>query len=245
MTYKEASFKSRAGNQETEIHYSDWGEKNARPIICVHGLTGNGHDFDYLAPTLVEDGYRVIAVDLVGRGRSDFLRDPMLYNYEQYVTDLYELLQHLGFKEVDWLGVSLGGLLGMRIAAEKDTPIRRMILVDIGPEVPKSALDFIYEVIKVPYVFDTVRDIELRMRQTRGLTWGPVTDEQWHHMAEHSARGLTDGGLSYAYDPQIARVFETEPIGALDMWACWDAISGPLLVIQGGMSVLLTQDILP
>ncbi|MBX2834088.1 MAG: alpha/beta hydrolase [Micavibrio sp.] len=244
MNFNEAFITSENGGETHRIYYREWGDESGIPLICVHGLTGNGYDFDYIAPTLVEQGYRVIAVDLPGRGRSDFLSDPMLYNYDIYIADLIGLIAHFGFKKVDWLGVSLGGLLGMCIAAEENTPIKRLILNDVGPEVPKAALDFIYNVIKQPYYFESIDELEKRMRATRGLTWGPVTDEQWTHMAKHNARETDDGRITYAYDPEIARIFETAPLGTLDMWECWDAIDCPTLVIQGKKSMLLTKKIL-
>ena len=241
MSPQISSYKNNTGHQ---IIFSDWGNEDGRPIVCVHGLTGNGMDFDEIAPHLVQEGYRVIAPDLLGRGRSDFLDDPLEYNYDTYLADLRGLISHLGLDEVDWLGVSLGGLLGMRIAAEEDSLIARMILIDVGPEVPKEALDFIYEVIKEPYYFESVEALEARMRETRGLTWGPITDAQWAEMAKNNARKLPDGRITYGYDPEIARVFEDEPIGAVDIWDCWDKISCRLLVVHGGQSVLLTEQIL-
>ncbi|MCC6598278.1 MAG: alpha/beta hydrolase [Alphaproteobacteria bacterium] len=247
MRYRELSFFSPHGNGQHNIVYSDWGPEDGTPLICVHGLTGNGHDFDYLAEDLIEHGYRLIAVDLPGRGRSDFLESPLDYNYNQYLIDLQALLTHLGLgapQSVDWLGVSLGGLLGIRLAGMAHSPIRRLIINDVGPEVPKTALDFIYMVIAQEYAFDTVQDFEDRMRATRGLTWGPVTDEQWHHMAEHNARALEDGRITYAYDPAIAEIFKTEPTGEINLWACWNAIACPVLVIQGADSLLLTDEIL-
>jgi pimeloyl-ACP methyl ester carboxylesterase len=246
MTFTEKSYFGFHESGQHEIYYNDWGPKDGNPVICVHGLTGNGYDFDFLAEDLIKHGHRLIAVDLPGRGRSDFHADPLLYNYDQYLRDLHELLAHLDLQapgSVDWLGVSLGGLLGMRMAALEHSPIKRLIINDVGPEVPQAALDFIYQVISQNYAFDTVADLEQRMRATRGLTWGPVTDEQWRHMAEHNARARDDGRITYAYDPQIARVFESEPIGDEDLWDCWGAIACPVLVIQGADSMLLTDDI--
>jgi len=238
-SYQTRSFQSREGGHK--IVYSDWGPEGAQPLICIHGLTGNGFDFDYIAPGLVEDGYRVIAVDLPGRGRSDFLSDPMAYNYDQYCADLWQLLDELGVNDVDWLGVSLGGLLGIRMAGAQNSPIRRLILNDIGPEVPQEALDFIYQVIAQAYLFNSIEELELRMRATRGLSWGPITDEQWKHMAAHNNRAIPEGGYSYAYDPAIARVFESEPIGAVDLWPLWAQITCPTLVLRGGQSMLLLE----
>ena len=248
MSYSEKHYFGRTSSGEHRIVYNDWGPEDGQPLICVHGLTGNGYDFDFLAEDLIKDGYRVIAVDLPGRGRSDFLTDPLNYTYIQYIHDLNGLLDHLGLNtpgSVDWLGVSLGGLLGIRIAGIKNSPIRRMIINDVGPVVPKAVLDFIHMVIAKRYYFASVPELEQRMRETRGLTWGPVTDEQWKHMAEHNARALEDGRITYAYDPNIAAVFENEPIGETpDLWPYWDEITCPVLVIQGKQSVLLTNDII-
>jgi len=247
MSYSERSFRSLNSEGFHALVYNDWGDEDADPIICVHGLTGNGHDFDFLNEELVKLGYRLIAVDMPGRGRSDFLPNPLDYNYNQYCHDLIVLLNHLGYTEpgsIDWLGVSLGGLLGIRLAGLEGSPIRRLILNDVGPTVPKEALDFIHQVISNTYIFDTIQDLEQRMKETRGLTWGPVTEEQWKHMAEHNARALDDGSITYGYDPAIAAVFETAPIGDLDLWPLWDQITCPVMTIHGAQSMILTQDIL-
>lgn len=247
MSFQEKFFYSTHDDGQHRICYSDWGDEDANPVVCVHGLTGNGHDFDALAEDLIEHGHRVIAVDLPGRGRSDFHDDPLLYNYDQYVRDLHEFLVDLGLEapgSVDWIGVSLGGLLGMRMAGMDNAPIKRLIINDVGPSVPKEALDFIYQVISKDFAFDTLADLEVRMRETRGLTWGPVTDEQWHHMAEHNARGLDDGRVTYAYDPNIRVVFETSPIGDFDLWDSWDKIACPTMLIHGPQSIILTQEII-
>lgn len=229
------------------IVYNDWGPENAVPIICVHGLTGNGHDFDILAEELINDGRRLICVDLPGRGRSDFLSEPLDYNYQQYCDDLTALLAHLGVDKpnsVDWIGISLGGLLGIRLAGMKDTPIRRMILNDVGPIVPQAALDFIHKVISQTYTFPTIAALEKRMRETRGLTWGPVTDAQWKFMAEHNARALEDGSITYSYDPNISVIFGEQPTGEQDLWPAWESIECPVMVIHGKKSVVLTKPII-
>jgi len=243
MPFQEKTFTGKNSKGTHNVVYSDWGDEKAPPIICVAGLTGNGHDFDFTAPALVKAGYRVIAVDLPGRGRSDFLTNSLDYNYNQYCDDLLGLISELGLKDVDWLGVSLGGLLGIRIAGAGQSPIRRLILNDVGPVVPQAALDFIHMVISKHYQFDTIKDLEKRMRETRGLTWGPVTDEQWKHMAEHNARALPDGAITYGYDPGIAEIFKTEPTGDKDLWPYWDKIECPVLLIHGKKSVVLTKEI--
>lgn len=222
------------------LAYRDYGDKGARPVVCIHGLTGNGSDFDAMSFALADQGYRFISLDLPGRGHSDFLDDPALYNYEIYKTDILALLNYLELEAVDWLGVSLGGLLGIWLAAEDNSPIRRMIINDVGPEVPQAALDFIAHVISERYEFENVDELEQRMRQTRGLTWGPMSDDGWAHMAHHNQRTLENGNISYAYDPRIAEIFKTQPIGAVDLWPCWKKIKQPTLLLHGLKSVILT-----
>ncbi len=247
MAYREKYYYGLSGNGFHRIVYSEWGAENTQIIICVHGLTGNGFDFDFIAPELVKCGYRVIAVDLPGRGRSDVLENSLDYNYIQYCNDLAGLLAHLGVHKpasIDWLGISLGGLLGIRLAGMPFSPVRRLVLNDVGPEVPKPALDFIYDVISKTYRFDDVTALETRLRETRGLSWGPITDAQWQHMAEHNYRRLPDGGVTYAYDPKIADVFAHQPTGEADLWPFWDQISCPVLVLHGAQSIVLTSDII-
>ncbi len=247
MPFSEKTFLSLNSQGYHRIVYNDWGDENGRPLICVHGLTGNGHDFDFIAQDMTKHGIRLIAIDLPGRGRSDFLANPLDYNYTQYCHDLMALLAHLDLARpacVDWLGVSLGGLLGMKLAGMKDSPIARMILNDIGPEVPQPALDFIHMVIAQEYSFDTLGEMEKRMRETRGLSWGPVSDEQWHHMAEHNARALDDGCLTYGYDPKIAKIFENEPTGDTDLWPYWENTNAPIQLIHGAQSMILTTPII-
>ena len=150
MTFTEKHTFGTTDHGRHKIVYNDWGDKGAQPIICVHGLTGNGHDFDYLAQDLIQHEYRLICIDLPGRGRSDFLQNPLDYNYGQYLEDINAVLAHEDLGEpdsLDWLGISLGGLLGFRFAGIEGSPVRRLIVNDVGPSVPKAALDFIYQVI--------------------------------------------------------------------------------------------------
>ena len=236
-----------------KIVYSDWGHSNPNIIVCIHGLTGNGHDFDYLAPTLVNRGYRVIAIDLAGRGRSDFLSDPMDYNYTQYHQDIMAVLDSLGLNKpnsIDWLGISLGGLLGISIAGMQDSPIKRMIINDVGPEIPEKSLKLIYYIIRKLFKFKDINALETRMRKTRGLSWGPITDEQWQYMARHNYRNLPPSLLSkrkqitYAYDNKIAVIFKKTPIGGHNLWDYWSNITCPVLVLRGGKSLILPVEIL-
>lgn len=241
---REGSYISHSSTGFHRIVYSDWGPENGPVVICVAGLTGNGHDFDWLAHELAQEGYRVIAVDLPGRGRSDYLKNSSDYVYTQYINDLVALLASLEIKEprsIDWIGVSLGGLLGIRLAALENSPIKRLIINDIGPEVPQAALDFIAGYLSQEYKFKTLDEMEEFMRQTRGATWGPITDEQWHAMTENNARALPDGSLTYSFDPAIADMFNEEPIGDLDFWPLWDELTQQTLILRGAESTLFLE----
>lgn len=254
--YETRSVVSKNSRGTHKIVYSDWKPKNhdantANVLVCIHGLTGNGNDFDFLADKLTEENYRIIAIDLPGRGRSDFLQNPLDYNYDQYVTDINAVLSDLDLnkpKSIDWLGVSLGGLLGFMIAAEENSPIRRLIVNDVGPEVPQAALDFIYRVIKRTYTFNSLTDFENRLRATRGKFWGPMENMHWQHMAEHNHRTIKAGlifkkdKITYAYDPKISHIFKTAPTGSEDLWQSWKKIDCPILVLRGENSLLLTHE---
>lgn len=243
---KESHIMSRNSQGHHKIVYSEWGEHHDHIIICVHGLTGNAHDFDWIGPALATRGFRIIAVDMAGRGRSDFLPDPQDYNYRQYLHDINVLLSHLGVSGktgIGWLGISMGGLLGICLAGMEDSPIRRMVIDDIGPSMPQDDLDLIAQYISKPYIFENLKEMEDFMRQTRGLNWGPVAENQWAAMAENNARTLDDGRLTYAFDPAIAKIFAIEPVGDLDLWQCWDNIECPVLALRGADSTIFPQNV--
>lgn len=241
MESREGSFVSDGAR----LVYSEWGPADGPAVLAVHGLTCNKHDFDYLAPALAQQGYRVIALDLPGRGGSDFLEDPMNYRHGAYVGNLVDLIEHLNLKNFDFIGTSLGGLIGMRMAGKPEFSdyFKTLILNDIGPEVPEEAIDFIKLVLSETYTFADFDELEKQMRENRGLIWGPITDEQWSHMAAHNYRKLSDDRLTYHYDPAIRLRFETDPVGAIDLWERFSALTCPILLLRGGQSVLLTEDI--
>jgi len=142
------------------MRYVEWGDPgNKHVLVCVHGLTRNGRDFDYVAQHL-EDAYRVVAVDVVGRGRSDWLRDPADYNYPVYCSDLTTLIARLGVETVDWLGTSMGGIIGMIMASLPNSPVRKLVLNDIGCMVPKAALERIGQYVGKESVFDSFEAME-------------------------------------------------------------------------------------
>ncbi len=223
-----------------KLGYVEWGDPDAeRTVLCIHGLTRNARDFDYLAAELARHT-RVVAVDVAGRGRSDWLADPTRYAAPTYVGHIAALLQALGLDRVDLVGTSMGGIIGMAIAAQgdKSSPIRRLVLNDIGGLVPKAALAPIATYLGAPpQVFADLEAVERHLRFIHA-SFGPLTNAQWAHLARHSSRPVA-GGYVMHYDPAIAKPFLGVAGEDIVLWPLFDAISCPTLVLRGGESVLL------
>jgi len=224
------------------ISYTDWGDPTAdRVVVCVHGLTRNGRDFDWLAEALVESGCRVVCPDVAGRGRSDWIANPYLYDYPQYLADMTALIARLGVPEVDWVGTSMGGLAGMMLASLPGTPVRRLVMNDIGPFVPRAALERIGDYVGSDPVFEDAAALEAYLRFLYP-GFGDLPDACWSHMAEHTTRVRPDGRLGLAYDPGIAAAFKAGPAKDIDLWPVWDAVRCPTLVLHGAESDLLLAE---
>lgn len=223
--------------------YREWGERdNPRVLVCVHGLARNSHDFDLLARDL-SDHYRVICPDVVGRGRSDWLRDPMGYALPQYVKDMLVLIARLDVESVHWLGTSMGGLIGMLLASFENTPVTRLILNDVGPIIPLEPLMRIGEYVGRAPRFDTYDDAVGYIRAV-SAPFGPLSDDQWRQLTDSSLRQCADGRLELRYDPGIGDAFRRETDGGkIDLWAVFDRIRCPTLVVRGAESDLLTAEI--
>ena len=222
------------------IAYYDWGETaNPRTVLCVHGMTRNGRDFDHLSRALAPQ-MRVICPDVVGRGASEWLSNADDYGYPVYVSDMAALLARTGADQVDWVGTSMGGLIGMMLAAQPGSPIRRLVLNDIGPFIPKAALGRLALYVGKAPRFATLDELERYLR-TVNAPFGPLTDDQWRHLAEHSSCRCDDGGFAMHYDPAIARALAGE-LRDVVLWPAWDAIKCPTLVVRGKESDLLTAE---
>lgn len=223
------------------IAYWEWGERSARPTtICVHGLTRNGGDFDELAKVLGQDR-RVICPDVVGRGRSDWLTNPDLYGYPQYLADTAALIARLDVDEVDWVGTSMGGLIGMLLAAQPQSPIRRLVINDVGPFVPVAALERIASYLGADPVFEDLAAVEAYLRYIY-MSFGEIPDHAWQAMAQHSARHRPDGRFGLAYDPGIAKPLQSQPLADVDLWPVWDRVQCATLVLRGAESDLLLAE---
>lgn len=220
------------------VHYTDWGDAaNSGVVICVHGLTQTGRDFDPLASAL-SDGWRVICPDVVGRGRSDWLADGSGYTYPQYMADMAALIARADVGEVDWVGTSMGGLVGMLLAALPGSPIRRLVLNDIGAFVPKQGLERIAGYVGRDERFANFEDFVAAYREQR-RTFGELPESDWWELARHNHRVHENGTVGYAYDPAIAQPFRDSPLADVDLWTTYDAVRCPTLVIRGADSDIL------
>jgi pimeloyl-ACP methyl ester carboxylesterase len=221
--------------------YVEWGEARGRTTVCVHGLTRNGRDFDALAAALADDGH-VVCPDMPGRGKSAFLAQAEDYSYPTYLGAIAALLARLDAAEIDWIGTSMGGIIGMAMAAMPKAPIRRLVVNDVGPLVPKPALERIAAYVGLDPSFPDLAALEAGLRVIHA-PFGPLDDAQWHRLASHSARRKPDGSWGLAYDPKIAAVFKIGPIVEVDLWPLWDAIRCPVLALRGALSDLLSAEV--
>lgn len=223
------------------VAYTEWGRvREKRVAVCVHGLTRNGRDFDALARTLRRD-YRVACPDIVGRGRSDWLTVKSQYNFITYCADMTALLARLEGDSVDWIGTSMGGQIGMILAAQANTPIRRLVLNDIGPLVPKEAPRRLLRYVgKLPPPFESLAAAEQYIREIYA-PFGVLTNAQWAHLTRYSLRETEDGRYRLSYDPGIVEPLEEMKDQDFQIWPIWDRISCPVLVLRGEESDVLLE----
>lgn len=224
------------------IAYTEWGDaRNPRVLVCVHGLSRVGRDFDDLARALCAD-YRVVCPDIVGRGRSDWLADPTDYQIPQYVADMVTLLARLDADSVHWVGTSMGGLIGLALAAMPDAPITRLVLNDVGPLLKAEALKRIAEYLGQSPVFADFAQAEAYIRAV-SASFGLTTDAQWRRLTEVSLVAAAGGGWRLHYDPAIALPLRTLGTGSvdIDLWHIYDAVRCPTLVVRGAQSDLLDR----
>ena len=225
---------------DVALAYTDWGEPDAEQVVvCVHGLTRNARDFDFLAQALAARGLRAIAVDVAGRGLSSWLADPQGYAVPTYAAQMLRFLELMKLGPVDWVGTSMGGLIGMVLAAREAPPLRRLVLNDVGPFVPAEALKQIQAYLGIELSFESLEALESHLRAIHA-SFGPLTDSQWRHLAKHSARETAEG-WRLSYDPAIRVPFEAAAAEDIDLWPLWDAIQVPTLVLWGEESTLLTR----
>jgi pimeloyl-ACP methyl ester carboxylesterase len=228
------------------LAYTDWGEAdNPRVAICVHGMTRNGRDFDAFAEALAAS-HRVLCIDLPGRGQSDWLRDRTGYAPATYLSDIHALLASLNVAEVDWIGTSLGGSLGMLTAGGDDAVarglVRRLVLNDIGPFLPARGMAPIAERVGRAPGFKDLAAAEIYQKQVCA-EWGALGDATWSHLARHSLRPQEGGGYAYHHDPAIGDGLRAGgPVRDIELWPWWRRIECPILVLRGAESNILLAE---
>ncbi|MBK8174743.1 MAG: alpha/beta hydrolase [Rhodospirillales bacterium] len=239
MPMTEKSFLALGPRGFHRLVYFEWGDpENQRVVVCVHGLTRRGRDFDSLARAL-EKHYRVVCVDLPGRGQSDWLPSAEGYQPATYVQAATALIARLDVETLDWIGVSLGGLIGMMIAASPNSPIRRLVLDDVGAYVDAAPLQRISEYVGEDPAFADLAGLEAYMR-TVNAGYGPLTDAQWTHLVKHGHRIDESGRYRQHYDPALGEPFKAGFSEAVDLWALWALVPCPVLLLRGACSDILT-----
>jgi pimeloyl-ACP methyl ester carboxylesterase len=243
------------------IAYTDWGNAaNAHLVVCVHGLARNSRDFDYLAAGLASD-CRVVCPDVAGRGESDWLENKSEYTFGTYQRDAAAMLaratapvgnrwfarRQAARAQIDWVGTSMGGLIGLFLAAKKNSPIRRLVLNDVGALVPWSALFRMKGYITRGRSFSTEDEVDAYLRKVCA-PFGPLTRAQWRHLARYGARRV-NGHYELRYDPAIGEGLHGHidpefPIGpdlmrGIDLWNVWSKVQCPTLVLRGELSEVL------
>ena len=236
-----------------QMAFWEWGEAdNPRVVVCVHGLSRQGRDFDTLARTLCVD-YRVVCPDVAGRGQSEWLADPVAYQIPTYVSDMVALVARLGAAQVDWVGTSMGGLIGLGFASLRDRAgrslVRRLLLNDVGPAIRAEAVQRIGSYLGLPKRYASVEEAaDYLLTISKGF--GPHTREQWLALTRPQLKAVNDdqgAGFVSHYDLQIALPFKSvtpqvAAAGEALLWQRYDTLNCPTLLLRGAESDLLSRE---
>jgi pimeloyl-ACP methyl ester carboxylesterase len=243
------------------IAYTEWGDAaNPHGVVCVHGLARNSRDFDFLAAGLTPE-CRVLCMDVAGRGESEWLENKSDYSFSTYQNDAAAMLARASAPiaagwlsrrtrevKLDWIGTSMGGLIGMFLAAKRASPIRRLVLNDVGAFIPWGALFRLKGYITRGRRFSSEAEVEAYVREVCA-PFGKLTDEQWRHLARHGAKRGADGSYELRYDPGVGEGLHGHidpefPLGpdvfrGIDLWNVWGKLACPTLVLRGAESEVL------
>lgn len=228
-----------------EVHVTCWGDVSKPAVVMWHGLTRTGRDFDELAAQLASDFF-VVCPDTIGRGLSQWSQNPEQdYTLFRYMDIAKALLSELTISACFWIGTSMGGLLGMLLASEENTPIKGLLVNDVGPELPLSAMQRIGSYIAVQPAFKTIIELEAWMRRVY-LSFGNNSDAFWRRMAITSSRRLANGEVTLHYDPALIKGFSIPEPDAppATLWEQWQAIRCPIAIVRGADSDLLLEEVM-
>lgn len=238
MSGPRSNYVAAAGH---EVHLTEWGDPKSPPLVMWHGLARTGRDFDEAAQALA-DTYFVICPDTIGRGLSSWGRSEQDYSYRLYGETALGLLEHYGIEKTRWVGTSMGGLIGVTLAAGVlNDRITHLVVNDIGPDIPAAGASRIATYVGTPPVYDTVAELEAWLRKNYA-PFGDNTDAFWRRMADTSCRRTDGGKVTVHYDPGIVSQF-THHKADLDVWDKWDAVSVPSLLIRGEDSDVLSAEV--
>ena len=222
------------------LNYYEWGDAdNPKVLICVHGLTRNGRDFDDLAGALSSD-YRVLCPDVAGRGKSEWHTHKEDYSYPLYCSDMAALIARSGAQTVDWVGTSMGGLIGMFLAAQPNSPVHRLVMNDVGAFIPKASLERLSNYVGKDPRYASFAEFEQYVRAV-SVPFGPLTDSQWRHLAQTNGRQFENGRWGPIYDPALGLAFRIAPADVV-LWPFWDQVNCPTLLLRGADSDLLLRE---
>lgn len=232
------------GRESYRMFYTAWGkqESGCKTMVCVHGLNRNGRDWDFVGKHFANLGYYVVAVDIVGRGNSDYLKDPVAYDVQFYVADILNLINTLNLGQVDYVGTSMGGLIGMAIAALPSHPIKKLVLNDIGAEVEISGLNRIASYTNNQPDFKTYTEAKAYLMDI-AKNDGNLPEDIWEFYALTSFQKNANGNYELKRDVNISKPFATMGSGGknLEIWSYWENVSIDVLVIHGVLSDILSE----
>ena len=225
------------------LHYTEWGDPaNPQVLVCVHGLTRCGRDFDTLASAM-QDHYRVICPDVAGRGESDWLGNKADYNYVQYMNDMVALIARVtatGAETLHWVGTSMGGIIGMLLASHANTPITRLVMNDVGSFIPRASLERIGMYLGASPRFADFESVVMAVRAVS--PFGEMSDDTWRQLTVPLVKQQADGAWTFRYDPGVSDAFADGAIQDVDLTAVWDKVSCPVLITRGTESDLLLKE---
>ena len=231
------------GGEDMHIAYRSWGdETNPQKLYCLHGVTRNCRDFDYLGASL-SDEYHVLCLDTIGRGQSGYFSDIGNYNMRNAIAAAVSVIKATSEGDVNLLGTSMGGLISMAISASGKVPVRKLILNDVGPFVPVALNRAIskHEIAK-PKEFSSW-EVALAYHKDNYQSFGPMNDTQWEMFMHNGMRERNDGSVIYDYDPNIQKPIAGFAESDFDVWHIFDPIKNPVLVIRGQTSKALLPDV--
>ncbi|MCO6387284.1 alpha/beta fold hydrolase [Aliihoeflea sp. 40Bstr573] len=224
-----------------ELHVTEWGDRSRPALVMWHGLARTGRDFDEVAEAL-SDTYFVMCPDTLGRGLSSWARDPATdYSYATFGATAQAMLNHYGVEKTRWIGTSMGGLIGVTLAAGVlEGRITHLVINDVGPDIPKAGTGRIVEYVGNPPVYQRIEELEAWLRRNYA-PFGENTPAFWRRMADTSSRRTDDGRITVHYDPQIVAQF-THHKGDLDIWSSYDRLTIPTLLLRGRTSDVLSAE---